>query len=167
MTPTQSAHDKLIAAAQARKNLQDAGISWPPKPWQRVEIANADFDGNPEFQLFGTVLQRDGSCTLVLPDFQTPTPTAPREFYWDNELRPVLDDKQPGWVPFAIWKQYLYDPTSPQKLMLKLNDERESWIFDVWPKLRPPRFVYFLQLGHPHGQYNEFQIAAVRPDDDE
>jgi hypothetical protein len=153
-------HQPVHPLSEALERIR-LGISWPPEPWQRVEITGNRLPGDPDGPLLGTVLSRDGSYTLVLPDHYLSLPHIDfRECYWDNELQP-MPTKEPGWVPLPLYKVFLIDWTKPAALDLKLNDGKRA--FNCWPKKMPPDFYTFNEMDKPHGRYTEHHVAAVRP----
>lgn len=158
MKPAQFPENQPTHPLSEALERQKLGISWPPEPWQRVEITHNLFPNDPEGPLLGTVLARDGSYTLVLLDRQN----AVRECYWDNELRPVLTSTAPGWVPLALYKQYLVNWANPVALDLRLANGRLA--FNCWPKRDAANFYTFNEMDKPHGRYTEHHVVAVRPE---
>lgn len=155
MKPAQFPENQPIHPLSEALDRSRLGVSWPPEPWQRVEVTHNLFHGDPDVVL-GTVLTRNGSYTEVLLDHTSDI----RNCYWDNELRPVLT-KEPGWVPIALYKQCLIDWTKPAALDLKLTNGKRA--FNCWPKKMPPDFYIFNEMEKPHGRYTEHHVAAVRP----
>lgn len=157
---SQSIQQQHLNSQNERENCRNAGIAWPPRLWQRVEIFGNRFASDPPGPVLGTIVSMRGTNYGVVPDGIEADNPYPRECYWE-ELRPVLDDTAPGWVPLRFWKSHLHDPMRPGALDLKLTSGRRA--FNCWPRVRPPRFFCFLELDMPYRQYTEHEIAAVRP----
>ena len=157
----QSIKNQFAASQIRRAQCREAGTSWPPKPWQRVEATSNRNNSDLPGRQLGTVLNRDGSYTLVLLDDEPPLGNT-REYYWDNELRPVLDDTAQGWVPYRIWAgcpalQLAVTTTYDVQL------ENGTWVFECFAKPQPAGGYQFQEIGKPYRRFWHHQVVKLRP----
>lgn len=150
--------DKALAQQSERQQWAAAGIAWPPLPYQRVEVTGNSHRADPPGRLLGTVLTRDGSYTGVLLDHNSQV----RECYCDNELRPMLDECHPGWVPYALWLQHIA-PTADRTLTYDLKLTDGTWRFGCFAKPLVTGDYQFQEAAKPYGRYNHHSIAGIRP----